>query len=193
MPSVTGIARGKTQRGERPKCPAGLAEVQARPQGYQHFPLGAGAKSSQAGCFGRTQQDGSWHRGLMGNVRVGALLASGSAGDSPSWCLSRSCLSQRWRPALACPPARVTKSGPDPVAAGCRWNMGSGLDVSTELGASGGILSVNIGTLLPRHARYRPDHLAVVFEGDQLTFAQLNRRVNRRFQRAPRRGISKGQ
>jgi long-chain acyl-CoA synthetase len=38
---------------------------------------------------------------------------------------------------------------------------------------------VNIGVLLPRHARYRPDHLAVVFEGQRLTFAQLNRRVNR--------------
>jgi len=38
---------------------------------------------------------------------------------------------------------------------------------------------VNIGVLLPRHARYRADHLAVVFEGQRLTFVQLNRRVNR--------------
>ena|SRR5208337_611130 len=121
MPSVTGIARGKTQRGERPKCPAGLAEIQASPQGYLHFPLGAGAKSSQAGCFGRSQQDGSWHRGLMGKVRVEALLGSRSAGDSPSWCLSRSCLSQRWRPALACPlfgsgPLLVSRAEPPPAA-----------------------------------------------------------------------------
>lgn len=38
---------------------------------------------------------------------------------------------------------------------------------------------MNIGSLLPRHARYRPDHLAVVFEGQRLTFDQFNRRVNR--------------
>ena len=38
---------------------------------------------------------------------------------------------------------------------------------------------MNIGVLLPRHARYRADHLAVVFEGQRLTFVQLNRRVNR--------------
>ncbi len=38
---------------------------------------------------------------------------------------------------------------------------------------------MNIGTLLPRHARYRADHLAVVFQEQRLTFAQFNRRVNR--------------
>ena len=70
--------------------------------------------------------------------------------------------------------------------------MGSGVDASTEHGASGGIPSVNIGTLLPRHARYRPDHLAVVFEGDQLTFAQLNRRVNRLSNALLAAGLAKG-
>ena len=38
---------------------------------------------------------------------------------------------------------------------------------------------MTISTLLPRHARYRPDHLALVFEGDRLTFQQFNVRVNR--------------
>jgi acyl-CoA synthetase (AMP-forming)/AMP-acid ligase II len=38
---------------------------------------------------------------------------------------------------------------------------------------------MNIGTLIPRHARYRPDHLAVVFEDQRLTYAQFGRRVNR--------------
>jgi long-chain acyl-CoA synthetase len=37
----------------------------------------------------------------------------------------------------------------------------------------------SIGTLLPRHARYRPDHLAVVFEDQRLTYRDFNRRVNR--------------
>ena len=38
---------------------------------------------------------------------------------------------------------------------------------------------VNIGTLLPRHAQYRPNHLALVFEERRLTFNELNDRVNR--------------
>ena len=37
---------------------------------------------------------------------------------------------------------------------------------------------MDLGTLLPRHARYRPDHLAV-FEGHRLTFPEFNARVNR--------------
>jgi long-chain acyl-CoA synthetase len=38
---------------------------------------------------------------------------------------------------------------------------------------------MTISSLLPRHARYRPDHLALVFEGHRLTFRQFNARVNR--------------
>jgi long-chain acyl-CoA synthetase len=38
---------------------------------------------------------------------------------------------------------------------------------------------MNIGALLTRHARYRSDHLAVVFEDHRLTFRQFNARVNR--------------
>lgn len=36
-----------------------------------------------------------------------------------------------------------------------------------------------LNTLLARHARYRADHLAVVFEGTRLTWSEFNRRVNR--------------
>jgi long-chain acyl-CoA synthetase len=38
---------------------------------------------------------------------------------------------------------------------------------------------MNIGSLLPHHARYRPDHTAVVVEDDGLSFREFNRRVNR--------------
>lgn len=51
---------------------------------------------------------------------------------------------------------------------------------------------MNIGTLLSRHARYRPDHLAVVFEGDRLSFAQLNRRVNQLSNALIAAGLAKG-
>lgn len=36
-----------------------------------------------------------------------------------------------------------------------------------------------LDTLLARHARYRPQHTAVVFEDERITFAELDRRVNR--------------
>ncbi len=38
---------------------------------------------------------------------------------------------------------------------------------------------MNIGLLPTRHARYRPDHLAVVFEDTRLTYRQFNKRINR--------------
>ncbi len=51
---------------------------------------------------------------------------------------------------------------------------------------------MNIGTLLPRHARYRPDHLAVVFEHQRLTFRQFNARVNRLAGALLAAGLAKG-
>ena len=51
---------------------------------------------------------------------------------------------------------------------------------------------MNLGTLLPRHARYRPDHLAVVFERQRLTFRQFNARVNRLAQALLGAGLAKG-
>ena len=51
---------------------------------------------------------------------------------------------------------------------------------------------MNIGALLPRHARYRPDHLAVVFEDHRLTFHQFNARVNRLAHALLAAGLAKG-
>jgi long-chain acyl-CoA synthetase len=51
---------------------------------------------------------------------------------------------------------------------------------------------MNIGTLLPRHARYRPDHLAVVFEDRRLTFRDFNARVNRLANALLGAGLRKG-
>ena len=51
---------------------------------------------------------------------------------------------------------------------------------------------MSIGTLLPRHARYRPDHLALVFEDHRLTFRQFNARVNRLANALLAAGLAKG-
>ncbi len=51
---------------------------------------------------------------------------------------------------------------------------------------------MNIGALLRRHARYRPDHLAVVFEDHRLTFRQFNSRVNRLAHALLAAGLTKG-
>ena len=49
-----------------------------------------------------------------------------------------------------------------------------------------------INTLLTRHARYRPDHLAVVFGEHRLTFRQFNARVNRLANALSGLGLVKG-
>ena len=51
---------------------------------------------------------------------------------------------------------------------------------------------MDIGALLPRHARYRPDHLAVVFEDHRLTFREFNARVNRLANALLAAGLAKG-
>jgi len=51
---------------------------------------------------------------------------------------------------------------------------------------------VNLGTLPARHARCRPDHLAVVFEDQRLTWAKFNREVNRLAHVFLDMGITKG-
>lgn len=51
---------------------------------------------------------------------------------------------------------------------------------------------MNIGTLLPRHARYRPDHPAVIFEESRLTYREFNNRVNRLANALLGMGIGKG-
>jgi acyl-CoA synthetase (AMP-forming)/AMP-acid ligase II len=51
---------------------------------------------------------------------------------------------------------------------------------------------MNIGSLLPRHARYRPDHPALVFDDERLSFARLDRRVNRLANALLAAGVGKG-
>ena len=51
---------------------------------------------------------------------------------------------------------------------------------------------MNIGSLLARHAQYRPHHTAIVFEGRLLTFRELNQRVNRLANVLLNLGVSKG-
>jgi acyl-CoA synthetase (AMP-forming)/AMP-acid ligase II len=51
---------------------------------------------------------------------------------------------------------------------------------------------VNIGSLFTRHARYRPDHLAVVFEDQRLTWLEFNNRINRLANALLGMGIRKG-
>ena len=51
---------------------------------------------------------------------------------------------------------------------------------------------MNIGSLFSRHARYRPDHLAVVFKEQRLTHAQFNRSINRLANALLTMGIKKG-
>jgi long-chain acyl-CoA synthetase len=51
---------------------------------------------------------------------------------------------------------------------------------------------MNIGSLLPRHASQRPDHLAVVFEDRRLSFRDFNARVNRLANALYGLGVKKG-
>jgi len=53
-------------------------------------------------------------------------------------------------------------------------------------------MNMQLGALLTRHARYRPDHLAVVFEGQRLTYQAFNQRVNRLAHALLALGIAKG-
>ena len=51
---------------------------------------------------------------------------------------------------------------------------------------------MNLGTLLPRHARFRPGHTAIVFEENRLTYAEFHRSVNRLANALRILGIGKG-
>ena len=51
---------------------------------------------------------------------------------------------------------------------------------------------MHLGALLARHARYRPQHLALVFEPHRLTYEALNRRVSRLANALLAAGLSKG-
>ncbi|MEW6347620.1 MAG: AMP-binding protein [Thermodesulfobacteriota bacterium] len=52
---------------------------------------------------------------------------------------------------------------------------------------------MNLGALISRHARYRPERLAVVFENQRRTWAEFNGRVNRLANTFLGMGISKGE
>jgi acyl-CoA synthetase (AMP-forming)/AMP-acid ligase II len=51
---------------------------------------------------------------------------------------------------------------------------------------------MNIGTILSRHARYRPEHPAIVFEDHRLSYREFNWRVNRLANALLEMGIAKG-
>jgi acyl-CoA synthetase (AMP-forming)/AMP-acid ligase II len=51
---------------------------------------------------------------------------------------------------------------------------------------------VNVGSLLARHAQYRPQHTAVVFDDRRLSFLEFNQRVNRLSNALLNLGVSKG-
>lgn len=51
---------------------------------------------------------------------------------------------------------------------------------------------MNIGSLLTNHARYRPDHTAVVFKEDRFSFREFNKRVNRLANALVSLGVAKG-
>ena len=51
---------------------------------------------------------------------------------------------------------------------------------------------MNIGSLFSRHARYRPNHLAFVFEEQRLTWSELNRSINRLANALLALGVQKG-
>jgi acyl-CoA synthetase (AMP-forming)/AMP-acid ligase II len=51
---------------------------------------------------------------------------------------------------------------------------------------------MNLGSIFSRHARYRPHHLAVVFEDKRLTHGEFNRSINRLANALLDMGIKKG-
>ena len=51
---------------------------------------------------------------------------------------------------------------------------------------------MDIGSLFTRHARYRPDNLAFVFESERLTWSELNQSINRLSNALSALGIQKG-
>jgi acyl-CoA synthetase (AMP-forming)/AMP-acid ligase II len=53
-------------------------------------------------------------------------------------------------------------------------------------------MNISLATLLDQHAQYRPDHLAVIFEDQRLTYRQFNARVNKLANALLGRGIRKG-
>lgn len=53
-------------------------------------------------------------------------------------------------------------------------------------------MNVNISKLISTHAKYRPDHLAIVFQDKRLTYKEFNNSVNRLAHALLEKGIKKG-
>jgi AMP-binding enzyme/Coenzyme A transferase len=93
----------------------------------------------------------------------------------------------------------TTGDSPDNGQNQARWLSGSFLAIITGDGLlkyrQQGLeeLFMNIGALLPRHARYRPDHLALVVGDQRLTYQKLNAVVNRLANALLANGITKGE
>ena len=51
---------------------------------------------------------------------------------------------------------------------------------------------MNLGSIFSHHSRYRPDHLAVVFEDQRLTWLEFNKQINRLANALINTGIQKG-
>ncbi len=51
---------------------------------------------------------------------------------------------------------------------------------------------MNLGSIFTRHAKYRPNHTAIVFQDQQITYRQLNENINRLANAMLRTGIRKG-
>ncbi len=58
--------------------------------------------------------------------------------------------------------------------------------------ARGTAMNFNISKLISRHAKYRPDHVAVVFEDKRFTYKEFNKSVNRLANAFLDMGIKKG-
>jgi acyl-CoA synthetase (AMP-forming)/AMP-acid ligase II len=52
---------------------------------------------------------------------------------------------------------------------------------------------MKLGTIISRHARYRPNHYGVIFENHQLTWREFDKRVNRLSNGLLDLGMSKGE
>ena len=53
-------------------------------------------------------------------------------------------------------------------------------------------MNVNISKLISTHAKYRPDHLAIVFQDKRLTYKEFDKSVNRLVHALLEKGIKKG-
>src|SRR2546421_7814989 len=85
--------------------------------------------------------------------------------------------------------SKRTKREPRDVALLYRDNFAR---TQTESCITQGDDLMNIGSLLPRHARYRSDHTAIVFNDTRFTFQEFNCRVNRLANALLDLGLSKG-